>query len=89
MTYRGHDAVDKFIDHMIKLEDELLGVLRESKPMDLSEDETKAFQEATKCHICNKECGEDTVRDHCYVTGKFRGAAHSNCNLNFRLRERI
>nr|XP_034322790.1 uncharacterized protein LOC117688689 [Crassostrea gigas] len=89
VTYRGHDAVDKFIDHMIKLEDELLGVLRESKPMDLSEEETKAFQEATKCHICNKELGEDTIRDHCHVTGKFRGAAHSNCNLNLRLRERI
>lgn len=23
VTYRGHDAVDKFIDHLIKLEDEL------------------------------------------------------------------
>lgn len=41
MTYRGHDAVDKCIDHLIKLEDKLLGVLRESKPMDLSEEETK------------------------------------------------
>lgn len=41
VTYRGHDAVDKCIDHLIKLEDKLLGVLRESKPMDLSEEETK------------------------------------------------
>lgn len=49
----------------------------------------KAFQEAIKCHICNKELAEDTVRDHCQVTGKFRGAANSNCNLNFRLREKI
>lgn len=57
--------------------------------MNLSEEETKAFQESIKCHICNKELGEDTVRDHCHVTGKLRGAAHSNCNLNFRLRERI
>ena len=24
------------------------------------------------------------VRDHCYYTGKFRGAAHSVCNLRYK-----
>lgn len=55
VTYRGHDAVDKFIDHLIKLEDELLRVLRQSKPMDLSKEENQAFMEATKWHICNNK----------------------------------
>ena len=26
-----------------------------------------------------------TVRDHCYITGKYRGAAHTACNLKLRL----
>ena len=28
---------------------------------------------------------EDKVRDHCHVSGKYRGAAHNACNLKFRI----
>ena len=26
-----------------------------------------------------------TMRNHCHVTGKYRGSAHTDCNLSYRL----
>ncbi|XP_011858562.1 PREDICTED: uncharacterized protein LOC105556097, partial [Vollenhovia emeryi] len=44
------------------------------------------FRSATHCHICEKPFaqGDDRVRDHCHLTGQYRGPAHSNCNLNYK-----
>ena len=43
------------------------------------------FQAATECHICGGELGGDRARDHCHLTGKFRGAAHVSCNVNYQI----
>ena len=32
---------------------------------------------------------EEKVRDHCHITGKFRGAAHRNYNINFQLTQKV
>ena len=44
------------------------------------------FEKAEICWICQKEFGEreKKVRDHCHFTGKYRGAAHVKCNLQFK-----
>ena len=33
------------------------------------------------CYYCNEYMGEDVVRDHDHLIGKFRGHAHNKCNL--------
>ena len=59
----------------------------------LTEKENKSYKNPKVCHICKKEFFYDEnnkkefkkyqkVRDLCYYTGKFRGAAHGICNLN-------
>ena len=44
-----------------------------------------AYDNFTLCHICNEELGEERVRDHCHLSGKFRGAAHEVCNLKYKV----
>ena len=39
-------------------------------------------------HICGEKYDEKDVRirDHCHITGKFRGSAHQECNLKLRIK---
>jgi hypothetical protein len=55
------------------------------KDMIFSDHDEKLFNESDVCHICNTELDEDKVRDHCHITGKFRGAAHNECNINYKI----
>ena len=44
------------------------------------------FRGPRKCMLCNVEMDEFTkVRDHCHITGEFRGAAHSLCNFIYQI----
>ena len=54
------------------------------KEMIFGAKEREEFDEATECWICHGELGLDRVRDHCHLTGKYRGAAHNKCNLQYR-----
>ena len=54
------------------------------KKMIFGTKEREEFDEATECWICHGELGLDRVRDHCHLTGVYRGAAHNKCNLQYR-----
>ena len=51
-----------------------------NKYLIISEEEEQ-FQSSNTCWICEKLIDDDDeeVRDHCHITGKFRGAAHWSC----------
>ena len=62
-----------------------------NKHLIMTEEEENLFQKSNNCCICKTFINndEETVRDHFHVTGKFRGAAHRNCNVNFQLTEKV
>ena len=47
------------------------------------------YEKATHCHICDEPLDGDKGRDHCHISGKFRGAAHNRCNLNHKFPKTI
>ena len=89
-SYIGKDAARNFIQAVLyeaKICNRIMKT-QFNKPMKLTEEEE--YQNADYCHICTKWLDDnDAVRDHCHVTGKFRGAAHSKCNLNYKLTYKI
>ena len=62
-----------------------------NKNLTMTEEEENLFQKSNNCWICKSfiNIDEEKVRDHCHVTGKFRGAAHESCNLNLQLTKKV
>ena len=56
-----------------------------------SEEQEHLFQQSYNCWICKKLVHNDDekVRDHCPVTGNFRGAAHWSFNINLQLTKKV
>ena len=85
--YRGEDCVKRFCDY-IMLEAHRLYHMFPEKPIDpLTNRQWKSYKRSRECHICYKPFNSrDTkVRDHCHYTGCYRGPAHRNCNLRYRI----
>ena len=49
----------------------------------VTKQDQKNYKNSKVCHICEKDFNNDKVWDHCHITGKFRGAAHDNCNKKY------
>ena len=48
----------------------------------MTEDEEEDYKNKNICRFCEKNIESDKFRDHCHLTGKYRGPAHSKCNNN-------
>ena len=85
--YRGPDCAEKFCEHIISEAKRLYNSFSEKPMTPLTKSQLKEYARATKCHICFKPFSEKKrkVRDYCHYTGLYRGAAHSSCNLQYKI----
>ena len=91
--YRGEDCVSNLCDELLEQSTKIFNI--EKKPLTpLTPEEENTHDKAKTCHICNSRFMTDEtyeqymnyrkVIDHDHCTGKYRGAAHSICNLRWQ-----
>ena len=54
-----------------------------NKDIIITKEDKEDFENNNICRFCVKEL-IDKIRDHCHLTGKFRGHVHSKCNVNVK-----
>ena len=86
--YTMKDPNDNVAMSFIKsLEEDVIDIydqFKYKKGMRITKKQELEFQEATSCHICKNPLNNDKVRDHCHLTGDYRGPSHNKCNLEFK-----
>ena len=88
--HRDENAVHKFMENMLEEVNWCKSKMKKhfNKPLKMTMENEIDFKKAIKCHICDQQYTDKDirVRDHCHITGKFRGSAHQDCNLKLRIK---
>ena len=85
-----HDDVPKkFVESLENTLREIVELYDNPKKMIYGREEKRMYKNELQCYICQREFDSEDkklikVRDHCHLTGRYRGAAHSKCNLEIR-----
>ena len=81
----GPNNVDWFVDEIIKLENKMNFYFKNTNvELNMLPEDEYNFENSDKCWFCELPFESTKVRDHCHLTGKYRGAAHESCNINVK-----
>ena len=88
IKYFGGDCVEWFINEMLEIEGYMKTYFK--KELEIILDTIPENYDQTTCWLCEKDFKpkdikeNPIVKDHCHLTGRFRGLAYNSCNLNTR-----
>ena len=92
VLYRGENVVQKFYQNLTEEVKYCQKIITEKakRRLVMTKKDEQDFQNAKKCCICHRQYKPDEgenipVRDHCHMTGKYRGSARKTCNLRLQI----
>ena len=82
-TYRGEDAVYKFLMSLLMHEVKMREDMTNKRPQAMAKEDWQNYRKATECYICNKSLFKDNFLDSMEVydpeNGKYCGQSHRRC----------
>ena len=93
VLYRGENAVYKFIRSVFREYSYCRRVMKKffCKNLVMTAEQNEEFARSNICLIWRKliEIGDIKVRDHCHISGKYRGPSHCSCNNNLKIIKKL
>ena len=84
----GYENINWFVDEIVKLESKMTFWFKNTnEDIIMTEENKQDFENDNICRYCEKYIETDKVRDHCHLTGNYRGSAHSDCNLQVKQKD--
>ena len=57
------------------------------KEIIMTKEDEEDYKNNNICRFCEKNIESDKVRDHCHLTGRYRGPSHIICNMNVKQKD--
>ena len=84
----GYNNVDWYVNQVIKLENKRAFFFKNiKKDIIMKKGDKEDFDNNNICRFCEKQILSDKVRDHCHLTGKYRGLGYNTCNINVKQKD--
>jgi hypothetical protein len=88
VLYTGADCIEKLFQHLSAEYARATQILKAvNKPLKMTPQDWFSFRTEKRCYFCLREFDKNPyiykVKDHCHLTGKYRHALCSRCNLTY------
>lgn len=87
-SYTGKDCQKWFVKQLQEIAYKVNKIHSNGVSMEpLTLNQQRDFLLSDTCHVCLKHIDislDKKVKDHCHLTGQYRGPAHNSCNLNYK-----
>ena len=90
-TFTGENCMNKLFKWIFEQQKHCNQIINDhfNKKLKMTLEDENNYQNLQDCWICNENLDKEKLTYHCHVTGKYRGAAHSQCNLKLKIPKKL